>query len=128
MDLNFVIIEECLFIRVQELTRFKMASSRLRDDTLLGGGALLLLGHHNLVAIEVSKGSALLLVGELLGPRGGIPLCLHAFISPCLDKLLLAAVLADLDNDVSESKALKKHDLPVDAGSALRTINQHLSM
>ena len=41
---------------------------------------------------------------------------------------VLVDVLADLDNNVSESKALKKHDLPVDAGSALRTINQHLSM
>lgn len=102
-----------------------LASHTLRT-CLFEGLCSLLLGHHDLKATKVAEIGTLLLGRELLGPGSSFPLGGNPVLVPSSLKLLLARILSNLRNDVSQSESLKEVYLTVDARDFLRTVDEDL--
>ena len=96
-------------------------------ELLTDHAGLLLLGEHDLEAVEIVEGSPLLAEGDLLSPRGGLPLLLDAGLSVSLDEGLQAGRLLDLDLEVGQGEPLEGNSLPLDTSDAGRTIDEGLN-
>lgn len=88
---------------------------------------LLLLGNHNLEAVEIREIGTTLLDGQLLGPAGGLPSGSHVLRRPGINNSLLLGASGDLNLDVGKRKSLAGDDLSVDTSLVEGAINQHLS-
>jgi hypothetical protein len=86
----------------------------------------LLLGEHDLEAVEVVEGSPLLPEGDLLSPRGGLPLLLDAGGSVDLDEVVKTGRLLNLDLEVGQGEPLEGNGLPLDTSDAGRSIDESL--
>lgn len=96
----------------------------LRLKSLLEDAALLLLGEHELEAVEVGHLGAVLLDGDLLGPAGGVPLALEVALGHGLLQTLLAGTTHDVALEVGEAQPADGDLLTLDAG--VGTVDENL--